>query len=67
MLLKYKFSIASTLLSLIALICVTIVNYNIWDDYNDADGKARAFFDIIILNKYHSNIIYWYFHLFHCF
>jgi len=49
---RNKFSIASSLLSLIILICLIIINYNILDNYNNVDGTTKAFFDVVIFNKY---------------
>lgn len=49
---KNKFSVMSSLLSLIVLICEVIVNYHILDDYNKSDGKTKAFFDVLIFTKY---------------
>lgn len=46
-----KFSIASGLFSLIVLICVLIINYNILDNYNNSDGKTKAFYDAIVFSK----------------
>jgi len=49
---KNKFSVASSLLSLIVLICVVIINYHILDDYKKSDAKTKAFFDALTFTKY---------------
>ena len=49
---RNKFSVASSLLSLIVLICVVIINFNILDNYNNSDGKTKAFFDAVVFSKF---------------
>ncbi|KFC20780.1 hypothetical protein IO89_11065 [Epilithonimonas lactis] len=47
-----KSSTSSASLSLIVLICVIIINYNILDNYNNSDGKTKAFYDAVVFSKF---------------
>jgi len=49
---RNKFSVASSLLSLIVIIFVVIINYKILYDYNNSDGKTKAFFDFVAFSNY---------------
>lgn len=46
------FSSSSSLLSLIVLICLVIINYNILDSYNNSDGKTKAFYDAVAFSRF---------------
>lgn len=52
MLFKNKLCISSFFLSVIVIICVIIINVNILDDYNNVDGKTKAFYDAVVFSKY---------------
>lgn len=52
MLFKNKLSISSLFLSVIVIICVIIINYNILDNYNNSDGKTKAFHDAVVFSKF---------------